>query len=629
MDGNASERFRYYPRNNSTIQPRPEWRRRTRKSNDHGESQGDYCRIQTRQKTLDGNRRSSRLSQESQSNKCSRDDTLRALARNEAQPLSSQNHRINSICSCSKRKTHQTRHSLAQGHYDRVWRRYKPVQGMGSYKGGYCSVKGCGIHRGKAHRSNSSNLHRRTQDYLRLDHSPPRTASKNKRATTIGFSNASSVGTPRLRLRLRLRRSSRPSDPPTRNPGQRTARWSGKRANTEGFSKVKQGHIHHQEIRRRKLRQRTTSSHGKDRTQCQSRRRRRASNSSGSYQPSDARQTVGESHSRRNRLSYQESHLGSRSSTSESPSCQQQIRVQAQKERNRTDCQVESKARSKRIQSDLRRRLPRYLCTGRQTRIDKDSPRVGSGLRFGYSSDGRCDGILGRGIGGGNLHGATRGIQSWNNGRRSRLSTQEKSLRPQASPTGLESENSGLPQVNRLRSNLLGPLRVCQQGNGNHRRNVGGRPHHFWQGYGQHQFSQGTAKRRVRDEGPRRTQVFPRHPSPARQKTENPPHQPTRIHSNDPQSLRHARQQTGKHSSPYGRPTRQSSNHGHLDRSEGLSKYCRKYHVWNARNQARSRTMYPANLPVFADPIKDPRKGGKARASVSQWNGGRRNHLQR
>jgi hypothetical protein len=47
MDGGSSQGDRHYSRNNSTLQSRPERRRRMRESNDRGKSQVNHCRIQT------------------------------------------------------------------------------------------------------------------------------------------------------------------------------------------------------------------------------------------------------------------------------------------------------------------------------------------------------------------------------------------------------------------------------------------------------------------------------------------------------------------------------------------------------------------------------------------------------
>src|SRR5947207_9613421 len=115
MDGSSSQGLRDYSRNNRTIQPRPERRRRKGKSNNYGESQSDYCRIEARQKAMDGNRGYDRVSQESQSNKCSYNYTLRALARDQTQPLSSQNYRKHSVRPCSEGKAYEARYPFTQG----------------------------------------------------------------------------------------------------------------------------------------------------------------------------------------------------------------------------------------------------------------------------------------------------------------------------------------------------------------------------------------------------------------------------------------------------------------------------------------------------------------------------------
>src|SRR5579859_4840374 len=144
MDGYSPQRLRNHPRDNRTLQPRSERCRRKGKSHDHGKSQGDYCGIQTRQKALDRTSGNGRLPQKSQSNKRSRKYALRTLARHGTESVSSQNHRINCVCLCSKGKAHEARHPFAQGNHDRIRRRHESIQGMGFDKGRYRCVKGCG-----------------------------------------------------------------------------------------------------------------------------------------------------------------------------------------------------------------------------------------------------------------------------------------------------------------------------------------------------------------------------------------------------------------------------------------------------------------------------------------------------
>src|SRR5436190_24394709 len=115
MDGSSSQGLWNYSRNNRTMQPRPERGRRKGKSNNHGESQGYYCRSKAQQKAMDGNCGYSCVSQESQSNKCSHNYTLRALARRQTQPLTSQNYRIDSVRPYSKGKTDEARYPFTQG----------------------------------------------------------------------------------------------------------------------------------------------------------------------------------------------------------------------------------------------------------------------------------------------------------------------------------------------------------------------------------------------------------------------------------------------------------------------------------------------------------------------------------
>src|SRR5579859_1093017 len=95
--------------------------------------------------------------------------------------------------------------------------------------------------------------------------------------------------------------------------------------------------------------------------------------------------------------------MGSCPTPSGSPNRHQQIRFEAQKGRTRTNRQAEGQASGERIQPDLRHRLSRHLRTSRQTRIDQNTSRNRSNSRIGDSSNGRCDGILGRRTRRGNL----------------------------------------------------------------------------------------------------------------------------------------------------------------------------------------------------------------------------------
>ena len=236
-----------------------------------------------------------------------------------------------------------------------------------------------------------------------------------------------------------------------RRSQQWSRRWSHERShkwnvNPEGIRKNRQRDVYHQEIRGGGFQQEAgTNPHGKARQKHGSKRRGRTSNSAGSTQSPDMREAVGESDSRRSQFANQEPHLGYCSSSTRSSSCHQQVRIQTQEGRTRTNCQAEGQASGQRIQSDLRSRLPRYLRTSRQTRINQDTTRNRGNTRIGHSSDGRCDGIPGRGIGRGNLYGTARRFQSREQGGRPHVSTQEKYLRFEASTPCLEPENSTLP----------------------------------------------------------------------------------------------------------------------------------------------------------------------------------------
>src|SRR5579859_3724332 len=372
MDGSPSQGIRHYPRNDSPLQPRPERRGRARKSHHHGESQGYHRRSATRQKTLDGTRGNGRLPQESQSNKRSRKYALRTLARHGTESVSSQNHRINRVCPCSKGKAHEARHPFAQRNHDRIRRWHESIQGMGFDKGRYRCVKRCSVYRREANQPNSGSL-RGTKDHPRLDYSPARTTSRNQRATTRA-TGTSTIGTPRFGFRFGRTRNGRPSSPIARILGEGASdRRNGKRINTKGIRTTRQRDLHLHEISRRKVQQRTTNSHGKDCTEHRSQRRGRTGNSSGSHQSSHTREAVGESDTGRSQLAHQESYMGSRSTPPRSPNRHQQIRFQAQKGRTRTNRQAEGQASGERIQSDLRHRLPRHLRTSRQTRIDQNT----------------------------------------------------------------------------------------------------------------------------------------------------------------------------------------------------------------------------------------------------------------
>ena len=113
MDESSSQGLRDYSRNNRIIQPKSEWRCRKGKSNDYEEDQGYHRRNKVRQKAMNENRGYDRVSQESQSKKCSRNYILRALARCQTQSLASQNYQKHDIRSYSKGKAYETRYSFA------------------------------------------------------------------------------------------------------------------------------------------------------------------------------------------------------------------------------------------------------------------------------------------------------------------------------------------------------------------------------------------------------------------------------------------------------------------------------------------------------------------------------------
>ena len=74
------------------------------------------------------------------------------------------------------------------------------------------------------------------------------------------------------------------------------------------------------------------------------------------------------------------------------------------------------------------------------------------------------------------------------------MQTQMKSLRPEAGVMSLESTNSALSQINRVRSDILRPLCLYQQGDRRYYHNVGGGSHYLRKRQGQYQQSQSTVK---------------------------------------------------------------------------------------------------------------------------------------
>src|SRR5579859_256473 len=124
-----------------------------------------------------------------------------------------------------------------------------------------------------------------------------------------------------------------------------------------------------------------------------------------------------------------------------------------------------------------------------------------------------------------------------------------------------------------------------------------------------------TAQRRVRDERSRRTQILPRHPSPPGQGTENHPHQPVRLQSNDPRTIRNGKQQTGKYTSLQRRLTHQGDGDGHSDGSTGVSKPGRKSDVRHACYPTPPGANNSADLTIPTKAPKDTRKSSKAGTS--------------
>jgi hypothetical protein len=143
---------------------------------------------------------------------------------------------------------------------------------------------------------------------------------------------------------------------------------------------------------------------------------------------------------------------------------------------------------------------------------------------------------------------------------------------------------------------------------------------HFRKRYNKYQRSQGTAERRIRNEGPRRTQVLHRHLSSLGQGMENHSYEPVRLQSNDSRTVQHGEQQIGKHTSLQQRSSHQGDSNRNSGGSIGVSKHGRQPHVRNARYQARSSGNDSADLTILTETHKDSREGSKTRTSISQRN---------
>ena len=118
-----------------------------------------------------------KIRRKSQSNKRSRNNSLRSMVRKEAGPISSPNPWKHGVCPRSKGKAYEARYAFAQGNSGRLWR-HEPVQGMGSDKERRCGFKGRGIHRREASQPNASGLRGRTENRSRVDHGLARTTRR-------------------------------------------------------------------------------------------------------------------------------------------------------------------------------------------------------------------------------------------------------------------------------------------------------------------------------------------------------------------------------------------------------------------------------------------------------------------
>src|SRR5437762_13263011 len=125
---------------------------------------------------MDGNCRYSRVSQESQSDKRSRNNSLRSMVRKETGPISSPNPWKHGVRPHSEGEADEARYTFAQGNSGRLWR-HEPVQGMGSDEERRRSIKGRRIYRREASQSNASGL-RGAKDYPRFDYGIARTTRR-------------------------------------------------------------------------------------------------------------------------------------------------------------------------------------------------------------------------------------------------------------------------------------------------------------------------------------------------------------------------------------------------------------------------------------------------------------------
>src|SRR5579859_6769653 len=293
--------------------------------------------------------------------------------------------------------------------------------------------------------------------------------------------------------------------------------------------------------------------------------------------------------------------------------------------------QVEGKIGRQRIQPDLRHRLPRHLCTRRQTRIDQDTSRNRSNSRIGDSSDGRCDGILSRGIGGRNLHGTARGI-------RTRQQKEDLVCRLRKSLYGLKQA----PRVwNRKIRDFLKSISFdktysdpCIYINKTTEIIIA-----MWVDdliiFGKDMASINDLKAQLNEEYEmkdlRELKYF----------------LGIQVHRDRERKITHinqsgynqtilkrygnwnGKQQTGKYTSLQRRSTHQGDGDRHSDGSTGVSKHGRKSDVRDARYPTRSGANNSADLTILTKAHEDTRKSSKAGTSVSQGNSGRRDHVQR
>ena len=490
-----------------------------------------------------------------------RNNPLRSMARKETEPISSPNPWKHGVRPHSKGKAHEARYPFSQGNSGRLWR-HESVQGMGFDKERRRGIKGRGIHRREASQPNASGLRRRTQNYSRFNYGLART-TRRASATAVD-----AAGDRARRFRFRFGRTraghGRPSDLIAGIYGERTPRINKRTSASESATGGSTGESTRTSARSNKGI--LTSTKFQDENFDKGAGRIRTAKIARNINPDDEDEpaTMQEAINHPTRGKQWEKAIRDEYESLIKNHTWDLVR---RPKRRRIVTNKWALKHKKNEIARIVRLKARLMARGFSQIYDVDyldiyapvvklaSIRILLAIAAIYGLEIHqmdvVTAFLSRRFGGRNIHGTARRIRSRHQRGRPRMQIQTKSLRPEAGSTSLESTNSALPQINWIRSDVLRSLCLYQQGDRHYYRNVGGRSHYLRKGHGQHQRSQGTVKRRIRDEGPWRTQVFPRHSGPPRQGAKDHSHQSVWVQSNNPRTVRHAKQQNSKHASLY------------------------------------------------------------------------------